>query len=167
MLEHRPERFGESIDRALVSCWRTENLALHCLRFLRDVRVGNQSARKLTMPAFSPLLASAARNGAPGSDPVKLLSFRKSRLYGDFQRHGVFVLDGPPAFPVRSIKFALRSRPWISCRVAEGRALRSHDNRIEDNFGRPVSTLALQRGNMRFGVRSFQHLVPLNPHSRE
>jgi len=41
-----------------------------------------------------------------------------------------FPLDETPSLPVRFLKFALRSRPWISCRVAEGRALRSHDNRI-------------------------------------
>src|SRR5579862_2167248 len=43
-------------------------------------------------------------------------------------------LDVPPPPPLPFIKFALRSRPWISCRVAEGRALRSHDNRIRIHF---------------------------------
>ena len=59
----------------------------------------------------------------------------------------------PPA--TISNKFALRSRPWISCRVAEGRALRSHDNRIGRKL--PVAWCQLSpytRGNMRFGVPS-------------
>src|SRR5438034_1036535 len=42
---------------------------------------------------------------------------------------------------------ALRSRPWISCRVAEGRALRRHGNRTRIIYpGRQVPTLDPETG---------------------
>lgn len=60
-------------------------------------------------------------------------------------------------------------RPWISCRVAEGRALRRHGNRTRIIYpGRQVPTLDPEdRGNMRFGVRGkFQHFLSLFSHFR-
>ena len=64
---------------------------------------------------------------------------------------------------------ALRSWPWISCRVAEGRALRRHGNRTGIIYrGRQVPTLDPERtGDMRFGMRIYQPFLNLFSYSGE
>ena len=54
-----------------------------------------------------------------------------------------FHLDEPPLGSYHLIhQSALASRPWISCRVAEGRAQRRHGNRTGIIYlGRQVPTL--------------------------
>jgi len=63
--------------------------------------------------------------------------------------------ESAPASYHLSHQPALRSRPWISCRVAEGRALRRHGNRTGIIYrGRQVPTLDPETGDMRFGMRA-------------
>ena len=58
-------------------------------------------------------------------------------------RNRGFQLDEPRLDSYHRIhQSALASRPWISCRVAEGRALRRHGNRTGIIYrGRQVPTL--------------------------
>src|SRR5581483_4163275 len=117
------------------------------------------------MSIKQPLLTVTSNCSISGKTPSPILS-PHSRLVANWPRlasNGMILDEIPRCFYHCRYQSALRSRHWISCKVAEGRALRRHGNRILIIYqDRQVPTLDPEStGDMRFGKREFKHFQNL------